>query len=90
MNDLVQQARGEWIHFALALFLLGVGGASTLCWWLFRRAIRRTDDEHNEIKAALDSHGNRLGSHDRQIRDVRTAVAEARTKIGLESFRYTE
>lgn len=65
------------IFSALVVALFG------LISWLVRGRISAAETQIESCRA-------KLGSHDIQIRDTRTAIAEARTKVGLPSFPYTE
>ena len=64
----------DWIDIAL-----GLGGITATIGNIFLL----------RFLGRLDTIGDQVTRHSIEIRDNRTAIAEARTKVGLSSFPYT-
>jgi hypothetical protein len=90
VNDLWSQFHDESVHTISALVQLGIGGVSVVLWFYYRRVIQHRDEAVEENAERLRDHESRLNRCDRQIRDTRTAVGEARGKLGMGSFPYIE
>jgi hypothetical protein len=83
VNDLAQQFKSEWLHFALLAIYSGSVG-------IFVRAIRLSDERVGEIAKQVAENTKNAESYARQIRDLRGAVGCCETALKIEHYRYTD